>query len=688
MTTTPHPRIKLSLVCAAAFGCFAAPMPALADTIVKPLAPGVSLTQEVDGDIPLVIDVVTVDLTAPGVKAAVGIAQDHIGGTDPTLGREDVSRYARRHHALVAVNGDFFPYTGDPLGIGIHNGELFSEPWTGNGKGGPREVLGILSAEQRAVIDKLGFHGVLYPPTPASISTDASATQPAADTPTPTPPSPAITSTPQPLTVHGVDRVVGKDEIVAITPLYHGAKVNRPGGTDVVLTGVNLPVQANKLMQGKILAIRTTADGIDAVPVDGVILAGGPGKGGAALTAALRPGDDVQFVMSVGDTTDPAAGIQVAELPTTGELPSRSGAGVDRTAWTWSHIDEALGGGPRLLTAGNVDIDGAADGFDPGFINFPNPRTAVGLADDGKKLIIVTVDGRQSISRGVSLDDLAGILKRYGAVDAMNLDGGGSTVMAVGGLIVDSPGGAGSERPVADMLVITSDSPSIDIPDWDPAGRAPDAAFSGPPALRLSADKGTIQEGQTTEIVLRDGDRPVDSAQVIWEGPVRRAAPPVVPSAAAPSTTAGAKVADDGPIGFVDQRGNFTALRAGTGVVTALYQGHLLTAIVDVTPKPAGVDVAVIRAAVTPDPHAPSRADLSIHVALPGGAPVANAELDVSVSGGTADNHTVTTDADGLANVGITWSGNSGGVVTVGPSAAPGANPGLPTMLSVTLGQR
>jgi hypothetical protein len=63
---------------------------------------------------------------------------------------------------------------------------------------------------------------------------------------------------------------------------------------------------------------------------------------------------------------------------------------------------------------------------------------------------------------------------------------------------------------------------------------------------------------------------------------------------------------------------------------------------------------------------------------------VANAELTISVTGGKPDVATVTTDLDGMANVGILWTGASGGLVTVGPGPH---NAGGPTLLSVTLGQ-
>lgn len=91
------------------------------------------------------------------------------------------------------------------------------------------------------------------------------------------------------------------------------------------------------------------------------------------------------------------------------------------------------------------------------------PRTAVGVDASGNTLIIVVVDGRQPhYSEGVSLQELGAILLEYGAWQAMNLDGGGSTT-----LVMEGPSGEplklscpihtrvpGRERPIANHLGI------------------------------------------------------------------------------------------------------------------------------------------------------------------------------------------------------------------------------------------
>ena len=72
----------------------------------------------------------------------------------------------------------------------------------------------------------------------------------------------------------------------------------------------------------------------------------------------------------------------------------------------------------------------------------------------GRKLLLVAVDGRQpGYSVGMTLEELAHFFLKLGAVDAMNLDGGGSTTMVIGGEVVNSPSD-GRERPVGSALLV------------------------------------------------------------------------------------------------------------------------------------------------------------------------------------------------------------------------------------------
>lgn len=82
-----------------------------------------------------------------------------------------------------------------------------------------------------------------------------------------------------------------------------------------------------------------------------------------------------------------------------------------------------------------------------------HPRTAVGISPDARRLFLMTVDGRQTFSKGMSLFEAAAFLWKLGAWNAMNFDGGGSTTMWVQGRVVNFPSD-GQERKVAGALLV------------------------------------------------------------------------------------------------------------------------------------------------------------------------------------------------------------------------------------------
>ena len=98
-------------------------------------------------------------------------------------------------------------------------------------------------------------------------------------------------------------------------------------------------------------------------------------------------------------------------------------------------------------------VDAQREHFQPDIAQGVSPRTAVGLTADGE-ILIMTVDGRvPNVSRGLTLPGLAKYMRELGAVDAVNLDGGGSTAMAIDGKCVNHPSD-GVERAVNNALLI------------------------------------------------------------------------------------------------------------------------------------------------------------------------------------------------------------------------------------------
>ena len=91
--------------------------------------------------------------------------------------------------------------------------------------------------------------------------------------------------------------------------------------------------------------------------------------------------------------------------------------------------------------------------FAYGWVLQRNPRTFAGVDARGRTMV-VTVDGRQLGELGLSIPETASVARSLGMVDAMNLDGGGSTAMVVDGALISHPSDAAGERAVGDAIVI------------------------------------------------------------------------------------------------------------------------------------------------------------------------------------------------------------------------------------------
>ena len=96
----------------------------------------------------------------------------------------------------------------------------------------------------------------------------------------------------------------------------------------------------------------------------------------------------------------------------------------------WENVDHIISGGPYLLKNGEIFVDASSQKLNA--ITGKNPRTAIGYTKENT-MIIVTVDGRKEGSSGVTLEELAKIMSDLGCYEAINLDGGSSTVMYVKG---------------------------------------------------------------------------------------------------------------------------------------------------------------------------------------------------------------------------------------------------------------
>jgi hypothetical protein len=356
---------------------------------------------------PWVVNVLDVDLA----RFAGGVAPRLATGIVP--GREPLSALEQRTGALAGVNGGYFVLSaadgteGDLAGSAIERGRLISEAVDGR--------TDLILRGRRATVSALADAQRLLASDGATRDLDGDNRAPGlirscggsgGDQPTERP-------------LHDFT-CTDASEVIRFTRVF-GATTPSGDGAEAVLD-----------RHGRVRALRSTRGG--PIPVGGSVLAG-TGEGADWLRAHARLGARVVVRTRVRSEAGP--------------LALRRGLGV-------------VNGGPRLLRAGRTDITYAAEGFDhpddPAFLyQFGirrNPRTLAGVTRDGH-LLLVTVDGHApGYSVGASFWESAALMRALGARDAVNLDGGGSTTMAIRGVVVNRPSDATGERPIGDALLI------------------------------------------------------------------------------------------------------------------------------------------------------------------------------------------------------------------------------------------
>ena len=114
---------------------------------------------------------------------------------------------------------------------------------------------------------------------------------------------------------------------------------------------------------------------------------------------------------------------------------------------------QILSFGPALIENGSIAV---SENEEVGKAKASNPRTAIGIIDDLHYVFVVS-DGSTDKSEGLSLYQLAQIMKELGAETAYNLDGGGSSTMYFNGQVINNPttsGNSTQERKVSDIVYI------------------------------------------------------------------------------------------------------------------------------------------------------------------------------------------------------------------------------------------
>jgi len=221
--------------------------------------------------------------------------------------------------------------------------------------------------------------------------------------------------------IDGIDTTRIRGQLMLFTPSYHPDTDTAKGGLEWVADaqrGQPLRVVSGPHPGGK-----------TPIPAKGFVLSFGGEKAPSSI-ARLKRGTRVA--------------LDVSYNPVEGE------PGI------WSTAQDIVGGAGLLIRDGHDVEDWSVEAFNEGFAENRHPRTMIGTAADGT-IWLVTVDGRQpQFSAGMTLEELRAFAHRLGLVNALNLDGGGSTTMWVQGHVVNSPSDVAGPRKVSDALLVYS----------------------------------------------------------------------------------------------------------------------------------------------------------------------------------------------------------------------------------------
>ena len=305
----------------------------------------------------------------------------------------------------------------------------------------------------------------------------------------------------RPVVVVGVNVGRPAEGIVLYTPSFGPTTATNDFGSELVLRLVE-PASRPQVAQTALVELVSFQEGRgnSAIPTEGLVMSG-HGAGAAVLA-------DLWHRLKTGAV---------------------SRRGLLRVE-TSPNVTESVGGTPILVHDGRRWV--ADDGS--GFVAGRHPRTIVGWNET--EILLVTVDGRQpGYSVGLSLPDAADLLRALGATEAINLDGGGSTTLAVGATVVNRPsdrmvrrGGGQSivhesrpgdvlvgavERPVASALAIVATGPVL-LPPADPFAAGAPVLLPDVAPLPTNSDPASVV-GAGNFALLDLGGPPSPSAGLI-----------------------------------------------------------------------------------------------------------------------------------------------------------------------------
>lgn len=219
------------------------------------------------------------------------------------------------------------------------------------------------------------------------------------------------------LSVNGINRPRKEGEMILFSPAFHRTTLTQPDGQELIMIG------------GVVQSIHQ--GGSAKIPENGFVVSIHKKH---PLFNSFEIGKEFTF------------SIQVIPLLETSALEN------------WQSLDYILGGTPLLLKNGIKMTDFVPEQTLEKFLTERHARTAVGVLPNGHWLFVV-ID-KTGLFDGLKMDELANLMEKLGCVDALNLDGGGSSTMVFENVVKNFPRGDEDEglgeakvRRVSDAIV-------------------------------------------------------------------------------------------------------------------------------------------------------------------------------------------------------------------------------------------
>ncbi|HQU85478.1 MAG TPA: phosphodiester glycosidase family protein [Pyrinomonadaceae bacterium] len=355
------------------------------------------MTREIDKT-PVKMNLLKLDLTK--------VRLDVVHAFDEAIGVEKTSSIATRHGAIAAINAGFFRldssiFGGDAVGVLQIDGKLLSESHNN------RTTIGIINGKDKTEVNFAHLKSTNI----AGFGVDSE------------------------FSFSGINRERKSDEIILFTPDFHKTTLTDSNGTEIVLSDCETKMGVSRCHKAEVFEEK----GSTLIPQNGFVISIGK-------DAIEKSNNIIYFARKTN--SKPKDFHNIIRLVQGIES-------VEKEEQTFfSKAEDITNGVPQLIKNGKIEITWEQEKASKSFYETKHPRTAVAKLKDGK-FLMVTIDGRSESSGGINLEDLAKLLLEFGATDAMNLDGGGSTTMFLDGKVVNKPSDKEGERRVSDAILVT-----------------------------------------------------------------------------------------------------------------------------------------------------------------------------------------------------------------------------------------